>query len=102
MRERLEIHYRSIGVRKASVRRWQIPEVERRFVLRFIEELGLGKVNRGHRLSESRQCKYLDVLRCPLEFFGKPIPSLTARGLEAFENAITSGKLQSSRHGPYA
>ena len=102
MAQRIDIHNRSIAGRKRQIKTWKLPAQEQRALLRFIEELELGKVNKGRKISESRQCKYLDVLRLPLEFFGKPATRLRLPDLETFEKAISSGQLQSNRKGPYA
>jgi integrase len=70
---------------------------------RFLDDLGLGKVNKGKRISPSRQLKYLHALRAPLEFFNKPTPRLTLRDIEKFERALVSGDLCSKAKGrPYA
>lgn len=102
MAQRIDIHNRSIAGRKRQIKTWKLSAQEQKALLRFIEELELGKVNKGRKISESRQCKYLDVLRLPLEFFGKPATRLRLPDLETFEKAISSGQLQSNRKGPYA
>lgn len=102
MAQRIDIHNRSIAGRKLQIKTWKLPAQEQKSLLRFIEELELGKVNKGRKISESRQCKYLDVLRLPLEFFGKPATRLRLPDLETFEKAISSGQLQSNRKSPYA
>lgn len=102
MGQRIEIHHRSVAGRRRLVAKWRIPAEERKSVWRFLEELELGKVNRGRKISESRQCKYLDVLRVPLEFLDKPATRLRLADLEAFERALSSGQLRSNRKAPYA
>ena len=100
---RIEIHNRSAESRKTIVReKWRIPREEKRYLIRFLDELELGKVNRGRKISSSRQAKYLDVLKAPLEFFHKRSPSLTLKDVEQFEQALTAGKLLSNRGKPYA
>ena len=72
-------------------------------VLRFLDDLALGKVNRGKRLSPQRQLKYLHALRTPLEFFHKPTQQLQVTDIERLEQALESGKLGSRFNGqPYA
>ena len=68
---KIEIHNRSIAPRKESLMLWNISKEEKKAILKFLDELALGKVNKGVKISESRQSKYLDVLRTPLEFFKK-------------------------------
>ena len=58
-------------------------------------ELELGKVNRGKRISEGRQAKYLDLLKVPLEFLHKPTTRLGGADIERFERDLTSDNIQS-------
>ncbi|MCX6909140.1 MAG: hypothetical protein NTY01_14010 [Verrucomicrobia bacterium] len=102
MASRIDIHNRSVATRTKRIRQWGIPLAEKKALLRFIDELALGKVNRGRRISESRQCKYLDVLRLPLEFFRKSMDRLRTKDIEAFEKAIGSGQLKSNRKAAYS
>jgi integrase len=99
----IQIHNRSVETRKGLVQSdWQIPPEEKKQLVRFLEELELGKVNRGRKITASRQAKYLDVLRAPLEFFHKCSTSLTLKDVEQFEKALTSGSLLSNRGEPYS
>jgi integrase len=72
-------------------------------LLRFLDDLGLGKVNRRNMISSERQLHYLNGLRVPLEFFNKPTRQLILRDVEAFEKALSSGQLRNKCTGqPYA
>jgi integrase len=102
MAARLEIHNRSIEKRLATLRSWKIASEDKRALVTFINDLELGKVSRGCKISESRRVKYLDVLRTPLEFFGNPTSRLILKDIERFEKALSSGTLISSRGGAYA
>jgi integrase len=102
MAVRLEIHCRNVEPRKEALKHWRIPASERTGLLRFLDELALGRVNKGRRISESRQLKYLDILKAPLEFFSKPVPRLTLKDIERFEKALNAGTLKSSKGAPYA
>jgi integrase len=99
---KIEIHNRAIEPRIKGIAEWRIPESEKASLIKFLEQLELGRVNKGVKISESRQCKYLDVLRPPLEFFGKPVEQLTLQDIETFEKALCSGKLHSHRGTAYA
>ena len=72
---------------------WKVPKTVKTELLRFLDDLGLGKVNRGKRISPARQLKYLHALRAPLEFFNKPTVRLTLRDIENLERALGSGQL---------
>lgn len=99
---KIEIHDRNIASRKESLMEWEIPEVEKKALLKFLDELELGKVNKGIKISESRQSKYLDVLKAPLVFFYKPVTQLTMKDIEKFEKALSSGTLKSLKGEPYS
>jgi integrase len=99
---KLDIYNHSLQLGKDNVWSWQIPESEKRHLIRFIDELGLGMVNRGKRLSQARQLKYLAVLKIPLEFFDKPATQLTLSHIEAFERVLGTGELLSGRGTPFA
>jgi len=82
---------------------WRVPQAVKREVLRFVEELELGKVNRGKKISPGRQLKYLDLLKRPLEFFKKPTDTITAKDVENFERALSTDKIMSSfKKTPYS
>ncbi len=67
------------------------------------EELELGKVNRGNRISDGRRAKYLDLLRLPLDFLQKQLPRLRVTDIERFEKALNTNQIQSRlKHKPYA
>lgn len=99
---RIDIYNRNLESRKRSVATWQVPESVKKSVLRFLEELELGRVNKGVKVSEARQSKYLDVLRIPLQFWNKPDQRVTLKDVETFEKALSSGELQSNRGREYA
>src|ERR1043166_6755926 len=102
MAVRVEIHNRSLQTRKRAITGWSIPANEKQALLQFVEELELGRVNKGKRISESRQTKYLDVLRPPLEFFQKPTNRIRVEDVERFEKALGSGQIQSNRKQSYS
>lgn len=102
MRERLLIHPCNLEKRKLQLARWKIPESTRREILQFLNELALGKVNRGRKISDRRQLKYIEMLRIPMLFFNKATPRLTVPDVERFEKALATGHIASSRfHRPY-
>lgn len=101
MNDLIPIHSRCIQSRKQGIQQWAIASEDKVALRRFLAELELGKVNRGRRISSSRQCKYLDVLRAPLEFFRTPVRRLTLRHIERFEKALAEGTLRNRRDRPY-
>jgi site-specific recombinase XerD len=94
MAERIRIHRENFESRKAQFQRWKFPQSVKAEVLRFLEDLELGKVNRGKKLGRDRQLHYLNGLRIPLEFFNKPMTKLTVADVENFEKALSSGVLR--------
>ena len=94
---------RSPQSRLKGLGRWKVHAATRAEVRRFCEELALGKVNRGRTISGSRQSKYLDVLKVPLEFFNKPTIRLSVKDIERFEKALSTDQIQSRlKHTPYS
>jgi integrase len=103
MAERIRIDHGSFESGKQKVREWKVPTTVKTELLRFLDDLGLGKVNRGKRISTARQLKYLHALRAPLEFFNKPTTRLALRDIENFERALDSGRLANRFTGkPFA
>jgi len=103
MAERIRIHRENMENRIQQLQHWTFPQPVKIEVLRFLEDLGLGKVNRGKRISTARQLQYLNMLRVPLEFFNKNTDQLTLPDVENFEKALGSGQLCNKRTGqPYA
>lgn len=99
---KISIHNRNLKGRIRAIKDWKITKEDKEDLIKFLDELGLGKVNRGHKVSEVRQLKYLDILKIPLEFFKKPVFELDIKDIEKFEKAITSGKLKSYKKTPYS
>lgn len=93
MAERIRIDHGSFESAKRKVVRWKVPKTVRAEVFQFLDDLALGKVNRGKRISPARQLKYLHALRTPLELFHKPTNTLTLGDVENLERALGSGKL---------
>ena len=85
-----------------SIKTWSIPETTKHELACFIDDLELGKVNRGRRISESRRLKYLDLLKVPLEFWNTPTEDLSLTDVESFERALNSGQIVSKlKNEPY-
>ena len=93
MAERIRIDHGSFESGKRKIEQWKVPKSLKTELLRFLDDLALGKVNRGRKISPSRQLKYLYALRPPLEFFNKPTLELTLRDIEKLERALSSGRL---------
>jgi len=92
---KIDIHKLNIEKRKESITKWRVHDVEKKQVLRFLEELELGKVNKGVKVCEARQAKYIDSLKISLEFIGKPCTQWILKDVEEFEKALSSGKVKS-------
>ena len=57
MAERIRIDHGSFESGKRKIKHWKVPKTVKAELLRFLEDLGLGKVNRGKRISPARQLK---------------------------------------------
>ena len=85
------------------VSKWEIPAETRTEFTRFLEELGMGKVNKGKKLCEAAQLKYVNTLKVSLEFFNKPTEKISGKDIEEFEKALTSDQIKSKLKGtPYS
>jgi integrase len=103
MIQKIRAHERYLATRKRGISRWKVPARVRAELVKFVEGLELGKVNRGKRISEGRQAKYLDLLRVPLQFICKPSPRIRVADIERFEKALSTDRIQSRLKGkPYA
>lgn len=103
MAERIRIDHGNFETIKKQLPSWKVPPTVKLEVQRFLDDLSLGKVNRGRRLPPERLLKYLYALRPPLEFFNKTTTRLTLRDIEAFEKALSSGQIGHRATGtPYA
>jgi len=71
MPDKIDIHKTNIEAKKLSITNWNIPECEKIALMRFLNDLELGKVNKGKKISEVRRIKYVDSLKIPLCFFNK-------------------------------
>lgn len=103
MAERIRIDHGSFESARQKIEHWRIPQTVKDDLYRFLDDLSLGKVNRGKRISPRRQLKYLHALKAPLEFFDKPTNHLTIRDIEHFEQALGLGQLANHFTGkPFA
>jgi len=102
MADKIHLHHWDVEHGKERIEHWKIPESVKAELVRFLEDLELGKVNRGRKISPGRQLKYLNMLRVPLEFFNKPTTKLALRDIENFEKAMASGTIHTRVKGtPY-
>ena len=81
---KISIHNRNIQKRIDSIKDWEISQEDKKDILKFLEDLELGKVNRGKKVGESRRLKYLDILKIPLTFWNKPTSKITLKDMEDF------------------
>ncbi len=103
MVERIRINHGSFETKFRQIQKWEIPQTVKVELHHFMDDLSLGKVHKGKRISPVRQMKYLFALRAPLEFFNKPTTCLTLHDIENFERALVSGNLCNRFNGkPYA
>jgi len=99
---KISIHNRNIEVRKEAVKNnWEISKDDKKDLIRFLEDLGLGQINRGKKISGTRQLKYLDMLKTPLEFLNKSSSKLNIKDIEKFDRDLTSNKILSYKKKPY-
>jgi len=102
MNEKIDIHGGDLDRRKEAIADWKIPEELKKDLLKFLEDLGLGKVNKGKKVGSRTQLKYLATLRTALEYLNKPLTKINLKDLEAFEKDISSNKIKSRKNKPYS
>ena len=102
MNIKVEIHNRNLETRKNSIKGWNIQKQDKKDLIKFLYDLELGKVNKGKKISQTRQLKYLDILKIPLTFFNKQTSKLTKKDIENFETALTTNKIISFKGKPYS
>lgn len=99
---KISIHSRNLESRKESIKSRNIAEEDKKDLLKFLDDLGMGKVNKGVKISEPRQLKYLDIIKTPLEFFRKPCSKIVLKDVEAFEKALSSNRILSYKKKPFS
>jgi integrase len=102
MAEKIQIHKRNTKARLESLKEWKTPKENKKDILIFLQDLEIGKVNRGKRISESRQLKYLDMLKITFTFWNKDISQIELKDIEDFERAISSNEILSFKNKPYS
>lgn len=96
MNVKISIHNRNLDKRIESIKGWKISEEDKKSLPKFLEDLELGKVNKGKRIEKARQLKYLEILKISLTYFKKPASKLTKADIEKFEKDLNSGRLKST------
>lgn len=100
---KIPLHNRNLKKRLETLKSWKINEADKEDIKRFIEELGLGKVNRGKQITDSRKLRYLDLLKVPLEYFKKSVSELLENDIEKLERDLSSDKIRSFfKNKPYS
>jgi integrase len=80
----------------------KIPEKEKEYVMKFIDGLQLGKINKGKKIETGRLSKYICDLKVLLEYFKKLSSKLTIKDIEEFEKDLSSDKIKTKFNKPYA
>ncbi|VVB80483.1 Tyrosine recombinase XerA [uncultured archaeon] len=101
MVERILLHKVDIEKRKKSVGEWDLCKEEKEKVLQFLDELELGRVNKGKKICHGRISKYIQCLNICLGFFKKNCKDLTIKDIENFERSISLGTLKTYKGTKY-
>ena len=102
MAEKINIHKRNVEARLKSLENWRTPEENRKDLIEFLQDLEMGKVNRGRKISKGRQLKYLDLLKVPFVFWNKEISKIELNDVENFEKSISSDGILSFKNKPFS
>lgn len=101
MNVKIDVHQQNFGSALSLVDTWNVPSAVKKEMHVFLDDLALGKVNRGKKIADPTRIKYIYLLRTPLEFFNKPINKIVKKDVEEFERALSSGKIQSYKKKPF-
>lgn len=101
MKDRIQLYEIDLDRRKESIKTWQICKEEKEKVLQFLDELELGRVNRGKKICQIRISKYIQCLKITLNFFNKNCKELTIKDIENFERALMLGTLKTPQGRKY-
>ena len=102
MTEKIQIHKRNLKARLESLKEWKTPEENKKDILIFLQDLEIGKVNRGKRISEGRRLKYLDMLKITFTFWNKDISQIELKDIADFERSISSDQILSFKKKPFS
>ncbi|MCG3148192.1 MAG: Tyrosine recombinase XerC [Verrucomicrobiae bacterium] len=97
MDTKISVHPNVLAAKKRGITQWRVPQSTRKELLQFISDLELGKVNRGRKISDAAQVKYLNMLKISLEFFQRPTARLTLKHVEEFERALSTDRIRCKR-----
>lgn len=102
MAVKINIHNRSYDSSREKINQWKIPKKEINKFSEFLDELALGRVNKGKKISESRLCKYISMMKMPLEYWNKELEKIKLDDIKKFEKDLTAGKIERSIGGEYS
>jgi len=102
MAVKIDIHNRSFNSTRESVNNWKIPKKEIDKFLDFLDELALGRVNKGKKISQNRLCKYVTSMKMPLEYWGKELEKIKLEDIKKFEKDLTPGKIKTRSGEEYS
>lgn len=99
--EKILIHVRNIEARLKALVKWDIQKGDREDLILFLKDLSIGRVNKGRKISEARQLKYLDTLKPAFLYFKKPIGQITVKDMENFDLDLSKNNIKRFDGKPY-
>lgn len=88
--------------RMEFIKSWNLDKTVYSDLVKFLEDLGAGKVNKGVQISERTRVKYISLLKAPLLFWNKPLSKLAVKDVEDFDKALSQDRLKSEKKKPYS
>lgn len=101
MNVKIDVHEVNFESTQNRINEWSVPAIVKKDLRAFLEDLALGKVNKGKRISDATRAKYVHLLRISCEFFNKPINKINRKDVEEFEKSISAGKIKSYKKKPF-
>ena len=103
MSNKIQIHKRNLSARLEYITsNKHILPIEKKELQEFVRLAGIGKVNLGNKIGESRLVKYLDLLIIPLQYFKKSFSQLNNKDIETFIESLETNKLKKKNKEFYA
>lgn len=101
VQEKIQIHNRNVEVRLKTLENWDTSKENREDIKLFLRDLGLGKVNRGFKITDSRQLRYLDALKPVFLYLKKSLNELALKDMEELDLALSKDEIKRFDGKPY-
>jgi len=99
---KIPLQIRNVEVRLKAVQSWEIAAEDKKAIPLFLKDLSIGKVNLGHKISNSRQLKYLDSLKVALTHLQKSSSKFIVKDIENLDIGLSTNQIHRTDGKPFA